>query len=206
MRRLALTLIAATLGIVIAGCAQASAKGVVLCKVNKDPCPAGSIAGNEFYGFVETGATKVATHITITLPKAVTTTCSPGKFVTHFEEAIKTPRLGEANVVFFFGCSAGCEVEAENRPYGASLEASGGGNGVLAVNGFRLHVYCGATYDCFYGKAKLEATVKGGEPASMTILTNLEKQTPSTAACPTTASYDAVYQENNYPSAYVSHQ
>ncbi|HKO36819.1 MAG TPA: hypothetical protein VJU14_00440 [Solirubrobacterales bacterium] len=197
--------VAALLLLLAGGADQARAAGVVLCKVNKDPCPAGSTYGTwtPLYGGAE-ATTKIPTEVRFNLPGQVETQCAYNKFVTELSAFVTEPRLGETWIVAT-SCSASCEVATENFSYKATLAASGGGNGVITVGSPRFHVKCGSSLDCYYGKSTIKAQVKGGEPASLTLEETLERQTPSSFLCPTTATYKGVYQEMLVSPTYISH-
>lgn len=184
---------------------KAEAKGVVLCKVNKDPCPAESTysPSTPLYGGAES-TTEIPTEVRFNLSGLVESQCANNKLVTEFSEVVTEPRLGVAWILAL-NCTASCEVTAENLKYNAFLAATGSGNGVLTVSNPRFHIKCGASYDCRYGKSSIKAQVKGGEPASLTLEETLERQTPSSFLCPATAAYKGVYQEMLVSPTYVSH-
>jgi hypothetical protein len=193
--------------IAVGGAASASAEGVVLCKVNKDPCPKESLGNSELYGFEEVGKTKIKTELSVALTGVITTECSPGKLVTKFNASLETPRLGETYLFYFFTCNKGCTVAAEKQKYATSLEATGGGNGRLLISEPKLLVNCGFGLVCTYAKAKpVEVTVKGGEPASLSVDALMELQPGGGILCPSTATWHGIYEHNiGGPSTYVTH-
>jgi hypothetical protein len=185
------------------GCAfsaGASAEQTVICEQNLERrCAPAQTAHEAYFG----GSAK------FTFKGSGSTTCSAT--VMEFME-------DTAN--FSFGvCSEGCKVSTQNAPYEAALDTAAepfeevveeveyyadgdvdlrnGGSGSPAFK-----TICGSA-ECVYGATEIPGSFAAGQPASVTIYSELEKKSGNTIFCPSSATVEGTFQSTSPEAGYL---
>jgi hypothetical protein len=141
----------------------ASAEVTVFCKANEEKCAEKNILGPELTGYL--GSSDLTTFMEVVLPKK-TVKCTEGKLGPIALKETAGPLVGSMQFWWSFKCSpSGCVVEVLEEGYAAEVEATGKGNGTLAVTVPTLRVECWPTEICTYSKTPIQFTVAGGSPA-----------------------------------------
>jgi hypothetical protein len=188
---------AALLAMAVAA-APAMASPTVLCEVNEEPCSKANYKSlPQIYGAVFENE---KTEARLLLPELSPVTCGTGKMVTTFGAEPAEPLLGEGWINFGL-CSGGCEIGEINDS--GSIEATGKGNGLLTIKEPVLQLTCGFM-KCRFGTTAMKVEVQGGEVAMLFTTTKLTLKEKG-FLCPTTATYDGIYEDHLESPTYVVH-
>jgi hypothetical protein len=110
----------------------------------------------------------------------------------------------EVSGVTFAECKlggSGCSATTTSLPTAPSLEASGGGNGTLSLEGGEVHFVCSGWIDCTYKTPALH--VKGGAPASLSAEGVALTKVGGALCGVGTAKFDATYTVSEPNPAYL---
>jgi len=168
----------------------------VLCDIAEEKCPE---EGEHIYPEPTLTATLVPETEAVFQLNLVTDTCS----VSNLELSVSP--LGEqyarqisvAGMEFSscVGTLGACAFKSVGLPYSGSLEASGGGDGTLRLQGGEgrfLEFFCGGFSKCFYSPAvELIDGLEGGSPAHVHVDVFLKR---FSGGCPEKAHWTADYE------------
>lgn len=202
VRTFGISAVVAVAAMALVGATSASAAPTTLCLLNEDPCAAKNIYHEPLFGFVgETS--KAKTEATFVFP-LVTASCHSSKFRVTHSEASGEPLVGSIPAPPFTNCSE-CNFASENNPYGATIEATGKGNGIFTFSGLRIKATCSFGF-CYYEDPKsITATIEGGEPLTFKLTSVLNKLPESWLSCPSTMEFRGVYQQAFIERLYITH-
>jgi hypothetical protein len=179
------------------GAASAATGDTVLCKTNSNPCAlANQYPANTSFTAGSTNAVLSTSSGNVTCTSSSTTVKNTA------QNGSPNPLPGSVTALSFSGCKLGttnCTVTAQNIPYDASNVAIGSsGNGTLNVDDSgttdpSASVVCGFFINCTFGKPTVSGAVTGGNPASVSFNTTLNR---TGGICPSTATWTATYTLN----------
>lgn len=196
---LVLAAVAALACTAFAGVSPAFASKTVLCKASGSSCTAGNV-------YPSGTALKASSSNVSIVTNLGTANCSESSLEGKTNSAEADPLPGELTTWTLGGCKLGgtsCTATGENLPYSASVAASEGGNGSMALHGSGGEVSwnftCGVIVKC---KLSFEPTltVEGGNPAHLSASQTMKK---TGSLCPKEAKFTASYSVTSPQPAYV---
>jgi hypothetical protein len=177
---------------------------VKLCKANETPCSAENTyaSSSPIVAGLEAG-TRANFSLSITEESEATeyTVSCETSTLEGSSGLAKWPMLGSISSLKFGRCGGTCAIKALKLGYTAEIEASGGGNGTLAMKAGgggeppRLRVRCIGAYKCTYESTSISTSVTGGAPAKLAVTVIVSKLVTgeSDAKCGSQVTWEGTY-------------
>jgi hypothetical protein len=174
-----------------------TASAVTACKVNTNPCPAGS----EYVSGTIVKARLLSPEKAVLTTNLATVECSISESEGKSTATSGNPLPGTITNLTFKECKTTggveCTVTTVNLPYNAAIAASGAGNGTLtAKSGGKGNpgatVVCASVIKCTFTTASAVLGIEGGEPAMLQAENIVLSQAGE--ICPTMSTWTAPYE------------